>query len=94
MLCGNFQSGWVKIDFTICNVTCYRETNLKIRRARPETWSINSAETASKIKAVVTCEQPNKELYKFEGNIKIGNQEKVALDVEQLLLRVTECIFF
>ncbi|KAL0490667.1 phospholipid-transporting ATPase [Acrasis kona] len=64
------------------------ETNLKIRRALPITNDdYQTPEALSKLKACVTCEQPNDQLYKFIGKIKLEDENDAPIEVEQILLR-------
>ncbi|XAR53186.1 Phospholipid-translocating ATPase [Bertholletia excelsa] len=62
------------------------ETNLKIRKAREDTWDYVTAEKASEFKGEIQCEQPNNSLYTFTGNLIIEEQT-LALGPNQLLLR-------
>jgi magnesium-transporting ATPase (P-type) len=62
------------------------ETNLKIKRARPETIDVDNEPRASDFKATITCEQPNNRLYSFEGSMAIDSN-RVSLDIDNILLR-------
>ena len=35
----------------------------------------------------VECEGPNNQLYKFHGNIKVGDDQLVPIEAEEILLR-------
>lgn len=51
------------------------ETNLKIRQALPETSRLLETGDLSRFTATVECEQPNRHLYEFTGNIKETNKK-------------------
>jgi magnesium-transporting ATPase (P-type) len=70
------------------NFCVNRETNLKIRRGRPETLHITSEIEASQFTATIKSEQPNNRLYNFEGTMTISNDVIVSLDPDNILLRV------
>ncbi|KAL9646480.1 hypothetical protein ABK040_006474 [Willaertia magna] len=64
------------------------ETNLKIRRAKPETMDLVSTSVLENTRMTVECEKPNNRLYKFEGTLILEDQgRKIALDPEQVCLR-------
>ncbi|KAL0477513.1 phospholipid-transporting ATPase [Acrasis kona] len=70
------------------------ETNLKIRRSLPVTSDLYTVDSLTDVKATITCQQPNNQLYKFLGTIRmeagvlIDEDEKtVPVEVEQILLR-------
>lgn len=53
------------------------ETNLKIRQALPETARLLETGELSRFVATVECEQPNRHLYEFTGNIKETNKKYI-----------------
>ena len=75
--------------------TCYietsnldGETNLKIRLAIPETANIDNETSILHTNGTIECEEPNRDLYTFNGNIKLNDQEKkYPLTPVSLLLR-------
>jgi len=83
------------LNTSLSNGLCYvqtanldGETNLKSRQARPETLSIISEQQLSNWNGHIECEQPNKDLYNFDGRIFMpGNIKPLSLDNNQLLLR-------
>ncbi|CAG5123585.1 unnamed protein product, partial [Candidula unifasciata] len=50
------------------------ETNLKLRQGSSVTASIVTGESLSELRGVVECENPNRFLYEFVGNIRIGTK--------------------
>ncbi|KAH0790977.1 P-type ATPase [Histomonas meleagridis] len=76
------QDGTAYID--TCNLD--GETNLKVRQAIPQTLHINSEESSSTFESTIECDEPNKLLYTFNGNIII-NESQHPLDNKQILLR-------
>lgn len=64
------------------------ETNLKIRRSLPATANDSTVENLSLLRATITCQPPNNQLYKFVGKMNIEEEERdVPIEVEQILLR-------
>lgn len=63
------------------------ETNLKIKRAQQETMLFGDENNLTDMDAVITCEQPNKNLHTFSGYIVIDQTTRVPLDSDQILLR-------
>ncbi|BFZ14729.1 hypothetical protein BsWGS_17768 [Bradybaena similaris] len=63
------------------------ETNLKLRQGSSMTASIVTGESLSELRGVVECEHPNRFLYEFVGNIRIGTKRPVPLGPDQILLR-------
>jgi len=64
------------------------ETNLKIKSASPVTGDVG--DNVDGLKGELQCEQPNRKLYEFNGNIKIyndGNDKPSPLNPNSLLLR-------
>ena len=70
------------------NNRSFSETNLKIRRGRPETLNIVSEAEANQFEGTVRCEVPNNRLYNFEGTLHIANEVKLSIDPDNILLRV------
>eukprot|EP00761_Pharyngomonas_kirbyi_P011814 gb/GECH01011840.1/.p1 GENE.gb/GECH01011840.1/~~gb/GECH01011840.1/.p1 ORF type:complete len:1231 (+),score=299.55 gb/GECH01011840.1/:1-3693(+) len=62
------------------------ETNLKLKRSRPETYESIDTNTLSTLSAHIECELPNKRLHSFEGSFYF-NDNKISLDEDNLLLR-------
>lgn len=66
------------------------ETNLKIKQAIPETATLVSSNELSRLTGRVRCEQPNSNLYTFEGTLTMqagGGEKELSLAPDQLLLR-------
>lgn len=64
------------------------ETNLKLREALPVTLDYTSEDKIDGLEGRVECEQPNSNLYKFNGNIKLLEQDHASpLNLSSLLLR-------
>eukprot|EP00093_Oithona_nana_P008334 08334.XXX_191794_193509_1 [CDS] Oithona nana genome sequencing. len=64
------------------------ETNLKLREALPVTLDYTSEDKIDGLEGQVECEQPNSNLYKFNGNIKLMEQDHASpLNLSSLLLR-------
>ena len=64
------------------------ETNLKIRSALPMTSEIDTPMKLSEFWGEIECEQPNRNLYEFKGNIREKESgEVVPLDPTAILLR-------
>lgn len=57
------------------------ETNLKIRQALPETSKFLDTTDLSRFTATVECEQPNRHLYEFTGNLKETNKKYVIINI-------------
>ncbi|PRP86622.1 hypothetical protein PROFUN_05101 [Planoprotostelium fungivorum] len=85
----------VLISSSLSNGMCYvqtanldGETNLKVRQARPETNKLSSESKLSSWTGSLECEQPNKDLYNFDGRIYVpGRRNPLSLENNQLLLR-------
>lgn len=66
------------------------ETNLKVKQALPETANIVNPGDIAKLSGRLRSEQPNSNLYNYEGTISIGaggGERELPLSPEQLLLR-------
>ena len=69
------------------------ETNLKIRTAIPQTYkSFESMEenqeiALKKIAGKIECEEPNRNLYEFVGNVQMGDKQIAPLSQSAILLR-------
>jgi len=66
------------------------ETNLKIRQALKETMGIQSQADLLALAGAVACDQPNPDMYKFDGSLAMssgGVSNEVPLGLNQLLLR-------
>ncbi|KAI6247211.1 hypothetical protein HI914_05063 [Erysiphe necator] len=65
------------------------ETNLKIKQAIPRTCNMVSPNDLSKFDGVLHSEQPNSNLYTYEGTLTISGQgeKTISLQPDQLLLR-------
>ena len=69
------------------------ETNLKIRTAIPQTFKeleameSNGEEILSQLIGRVECEEPNRNLYEFVGNIQLGDKQVAPLSQSAILLR-------
>ncbi|CAL1539990.1 unnamed protein product [Lymnaea stagnalis] len=63
------------------------ETNLKLRQGLSLTASIVTGEKLTELRGMVECEQPNRFLYEFIGNIRLGSKRPVPLGPDQILLR-------
>jgi magnesium-transporting ATPase (P-type) len=61
------------------------ETNLKIRRALPETMKMTTVPQLSRLNGTIVCQAPNNQLYKFIGKIELDKQ--YPIEVENILLR-------
>ncbi|CAG8453338.1 21856_t:CDS:2 [Cetraspora pellucida] len=66
------------------------ETNLKQKQALKDTNNIlASPETLASFKAMVSAENPNQDLYNFDGSIELPDGKICALSNDQILLRGT-----
>ncbi|KAF9365034.1 hypothetical protein BGX34_011602 [Mortierella sp. NVP85] len=99
------QNGWVPADLILLHSAgpdggCFvetaaldGETNLKQRQALKVTNdAIRSPEDIATFKACAHTEQPNQDLYNFEGYMTIGeekNSQRYSLSINQILLRGT-----
>ncbi|XP_035827119.1 probable phospholipid-transporting ATPase IA isoform X2 [Aplysia californica] len=63
------------------------ETNLKLRQGLNITSHIVTGEALSDVRGVLECEQPNRFLYEFVGNIRLCGKKAVPLGPDQILLR-------
>jgi phospholipid-transporting ATPase len=63
------------------------ETNLKTRSPLLQTAGILTEDQFESLEAVIECESPNRILYEFTGNIRLGGGSNIALRPDQLLLR-------
>ncbi|VFQ69749.1 unnamed protein product [Cuscuta campestris] len=62
------------------------ETNLKVKRALEVTLNLDDDESFKDFRATIKCEDPNPNLYTFEGNLEYDRQT-YPLDPSQILLR-------
>ncbi|KAI9219490.1 hypothetical protein BC828DRAFT_386043 [Blastocladiella britannica] len=77
--------------------TCYIQTsqldgesNLKQRQAVPLIQnSVNSLDDVAAFQGSIECEDPNEDLYNFDGSITMAGNAKVPLTIGNLLLRGT-----
>ncbi|KAK3847769.1 MAG: hypothetical protein J3R72DRAFT_135790 [Linnemannia gamsii] len=99
------QNDWVPADLVLLHSAgadggCYvetaaldGETNLKQRQALPVTnGMIQSPEDIATFKGCAHTEQPNQDLYNFEGYLQVGqgrNLPRYPLSINQILLRGT-----
>ncbi|CAG8593159.1 6312_t:CDS:2 [Racocetra fulgida] len=66
------------------------ETNLKQKQALKDTNNIlTSPEALASFKAIVSTENPNQDLYNFDGSIELPDGKICALSNDQILLRGT-----
>ncbi|XP_076825028.1 putative phospholipid-transporting ATPase IA isoform X3 [Clavelina lepadiformis] len=65
------------------------ETNLKIRQGIPATTGLQCSEDLNSLSGSIECEGPNRHLYDFCGNIKLGGDSgrSIPLGPDQMLLR-------
>jgi len=63
-----------------------RETNLKVKRCLEVTLDLNEDAKFSELKATIRCEDPNRSLYNFVGNLEFDNKMH-PLSPSQVLLR-------
>jgi phospholipid-transporting ATPase len=74
-------------------ISIYREVNLKIKQALPQTARLLTPVEASQFKGVIKSEQPNNRLYNYDGVLstsatdEVGKTRDYALDPTQILLR-------
>ncbi|XP_014509126.1 phospholipid-transporting ATPase 10-like [Vigna radiata var. radiata] len=76
-------------DDAICYVETMNldgETNLKLKQALEETSKLQEDSSFQNFRAVITCEDPNANLYAFVGSMEFGDQQ-YPLAPQQLLLR-------
>jgi len=76
-------------DDAICYVETMNldgETNLKLKQALEETSKVQEDSSFQNFRAVITCEDPNANLYTFVGSMEIEDQQH-PLAPQQLLLR-------
>lgn len=63
------------------------ETNLKIRQGLPLTAGMQSTADLMKITGNLECDVPNRHLYDFTGNLRIGDHRPTSVGPDQMLLR-------
>ncbi|KAG1828470.1 Ca-transporting ATPase [Suillus variegatus] len=67
------------------------ETNLKIKQASPQTYSLTSPSLAGALHGTLRSEQPNNSLYTYEGTLELLSDmnvpKTVSLGPDQILLR-------
>ncbi|XP_078259186.1 phospholipid-transporting ATPase IB [Rhinoraja longicauda] len=63
------------------------ETNLKIRQGLPLTANMQSTADLMKITGNLECDVPNRHLYDFTGNLRIGDYRPDPVGPDQMLLR-------
>uniref|UniRef100_A0A4W3IKG2 Phospholipid-transporting ATPase n=1 Tax=Callorhinchus milii TaxID=7868 RepID=A0A4W3IKG2_CALMI len=63
------------------------ETNLKIRQGLHQTSEIKDIESLMKFYGKLECENPNRYLYEFIGNLYFANSSTFPLGPDQILLR-------
>ncbi|XP_072899859.1 phospholipid-transporting ATPase IB isoform X2 [Hemitrygon akajei] len=63
------------------------ETNLKIRQGLPSTANVQSTADLMKVSGNLECDAPNRHLYDFTGNLRIGDHRPVPVGPDQILLR-------
>ncbi|CAI2181192.1 19540_t:CDS:2 [Funneliformis geosporum] len=92
---------WIPADLLLLHSkgeegTCYietaaldGETNLKQRQALKETNSVTSLEALAAFQATVNTENPNQDLYNFDGSIKLSDGKTYSISNNQILLRGT-----
>ncbi|CAG8499167.1 10682_t:CDS:2 [Funneliformis mosseae] len=93
---------WIPADLLLLHSngeegTCYietaaldGETNLKQRQALKETNSVTSSlEALAAFQATVNTENPNQDLYNFDGSITLSDGKTYSLSNNQILLRGT-----
>jgi phospholipid-transporting ATPase len=62
------------------------ETNLKLRTSLQETRENRTFEQIAELHIEVDCEEPNAELYEYEGTLSVGDED-LPVGSDQLLLR-------
>ncbi|KAI9159401.1 drs2 neo1 protein [Blastocladiella emersonii ATCC 22665] len=66
------------------------ESNLKQRQAVPQIQALlNSLDDVASFKAIIEAEDPNEDLYNFDGSVALPDHTKVPLTIGNLLLRGT-----
>jgi len=79
MLSSNIFIRWVYL---------IRERALKIKEVPKEILEyLGNDSNLSSFKSVITCDLPNKQIYSFNGKVKIGQRKEVYLSTKQLLWR-------
>ncbi|XP_064481329.1 probable phospholipid-transporting ATPase IA isoform X3 [Ornithodoros turicata] len=63
------------------------ETNLKIRQGLPQTAEMLTTKDLRTMTGFVECENPNRHLYEFNGNLKMNTLKTLPLSPDQILLR-------
>eukprot|EP00357_Protocruzia_adherens_P031663 CAMPEP_0115028812 /NCGR_PEP_ID=MMETSP0216-20121206/36574_1 /TAXON_ID=223996 /ORGANISM="Protocruzia adherens, Strain Boccale" /LENGTH=1250 /DNA_ID=CAMNT_0002405169 /DNA_START=45 /DNA_END=3797 /DNA_ORIENTATION=- len=67
------------------------ETNLKPKKVEKKLGALTKEgvenKTVHKLDAMLTCQVPNERIYEFNGFVTFPSGEKVALNVDQMLLR-------
>ncbi|XP_036406934.1 probable phospholipid-transporting ATPase IA isoform X4 [Megalops cyprinoides] len=63
------------------------ETNLKIRQGLQVTAEIRDPDSLMRLAGRIECENPNRHLYDFIGNIRLEGHSTVPLGPDQILLR-------
>ncbi|RUS70751.1 hypothetical protein EGW08_021483 [Elysia chlorotica] len=63
------------------------ETNLKLRQGIPATSEVVSGDGLTDLRGIVECEEPNRHLYDFVGNIRLASKKSMPLSPDQILLR-------
>jgi phospholipid-transporting ATPase len=64
------------------------ETNLKVRKAHPETTKIKNEEEILNFQGRIECEQPNESIYTFGGVLYVGDSTiSKPISKDQILLR-------
>eukprot|EP00002_Diphylleia_rotans_P017046 TRINITY_DN3306_c0_g2_i2.p1 TRINITY_DN3306_c0_g2~~TRINITY_DN3306_c0_g2_i2.p1 ORF type:complete len:1090 (-),score=226.20 TRINITY_DN3306_c0_g2_i2:575-3844(-) len=91
-----FPADLVMVKSSVEENTCYietanldGETNLKIKQAPIDTAKLITQLSDLYVleNTVIKCENPNNQLYKFEGNLTVPNTATLSLDNSQILLR-------
>ncbi|KAK3719884.1 hypothetical protein RRG08_040183 [Elysia crispata] len=63
------------------------ETNLKLRQGISATAEVVSGDGLTDLRGIVECEEPNRHLYEFVGNIRLSGKKAIPLSPDQILLR-------
>ncbi|XP_067844412.1 phospholipid-transporting ATPase IA [Heptranchias perlo] len=63
------------------------ETNLKIRQGLPQTADIKDIDSLVNFSGKLECENPNRHVYDFVGNIRFDGKSTFPLGQDQILLR-------